>query len=80
MQQRIKHNQVIVYVINQEETAYEIVLVSLDVSYSLGSVASVKAASNLIVHSPDFLDRHYAPLWCSYDGQYIKTRDVKLGL
>lgn len=79
MNTRIKHNQVIVHVLNEDQTDYTQVLVSLHspyVEYNLGTPAAKKAASNLIVHQPDFLDRHYAPLWCSFDGKYVKTQNV----
>jgi hypothetical protein len=73
------HNDILVHVLNEEGTEYTVVLVSKTkqyVFYSPSTGPAVRAASKLIVHRPDFLDRRHAPLWCSHDGKYVKTAEA----
>jgi hypothetical protein len=81
MNRRIKHNTVIVHLLNEDKTSYRIILISVNgpyVEYSPRISSATRAVSSLIVHHPEFLDRRNMPLWCSHDGKYIKTKDVSL--
>lgn len=77
-----KKNTLMVKVLSEDCTSYEAVIIKLDspyVTYNSASPDAIRIASKLIVHSPDFLDRNgHFPLWCSHEGKYVPTRNVKL--